>query len=184
MNNIISMNKILKNKQPYNDNSFCFVYFLLKDDKVVYVGKTINGLFRIREHSVDKEFDSFCMLKVDKNKLLDIEADNIFKYKPIYNRTIGQGYYFDRKKKVFYSKNSKVAKEKNELKKLLSSINKDGIKKTVTIMESGFVYESISDFAKSINVSPSYVTHSIRRGNYCGGYVVKNTKNGIVAETL
>lgn len=66
----------------YND---CFVYFLLKNCEVVYVGQTKNGLARPLSHR-DKDFDSIKIIYCEES-MLDITEDTyIEKYKPRYNK--------------------------------------------------------------------------------------------------
>lgn len=62
----------------------CFIYFLLKDDEVVYVGQTQRGLIRPLQHT-DKTFDKIKIIYCDP-RFLDLTEDMyIEKYKPIYN---------------------------------------------------------------------------------------------------
>lgn len=63
----------------------CFVYFLLKDRDVVYVGQTRNGLARPLSHR-DKEFDEIKILYCAEADLDLLEDTYIQKYKPMYNK--------------------------------------------------------------------------------------------------
>ena len=63
----------------------CFVYFLLKDGEVVYVGQTRNGLVRPLSHH-DKEYDEIKILYCDPDKLDLTEDTYIQKYQPMYNK--------------------------------------------------------------------------------------------------
>lgn len=74
-NNIITVPK-------YENN---FVYFLLNDGEVVYVGQTKNGLIRPLSHR-DKEFNEIKILYCDSDELDITEDKYIQKYKPIYNK--------------------------------------------------------------------------------------------------
>ena len=63
----------------------CFVYFLIREDEVVYVGQTTHGITRPYSHS-DKVFDEVKILYCDEN-MLDVTEDfYIEKYKPEYNK--------------------------------------------------------------------------------------------------
>ena len=62
-----------------------FIYFLIKDDHVVYVGQTQNGLFRPFSHH-DKNFDKVKIIMCESNELDIVEDLYIKKYKPIYNK--------------------------------------------------------------------------------------------------
>ena len=70
-----------------------FIYFLIQDDNVVYVGKTKKGLSRPFHHSADKVFDSVKILPCDESNLDKTESYYIAKYKPLYNRHMGTGEY-------------------------------------------------------------------------------------------
>lgn len=62
----------------------CFVYFLLQNDEVVYVGQTHKGLTRPLQHT-DKVFDRIKIIYCD-SRFLDLTEDvYIEKYKPVYN---------------------------------------------------------------------------------------------------
>ena len=63
----------------------CFVYFLLNDGEVVYVGQTQNGLTRPLSHH-DKIFDEIKILYCSADELDLTEDKYIRKYKPIYNK--------------------------------------------------------------------------------------------------
>ena len=67
--------------------SLCGIYFLLKNKEVVYVGQTTNFHQRIGAHK-EKDYDSYCFVKVEKNKLDKAEIENIMLYKPIYNKQL------------------------------------------------------------------------------------------------
>lgn len=62
-----------------------FIYFLIKDNNVVYVGQTQNGLFRPFSHH-DKNFDKVKIILCESNELDIVEDLYIKKYKPIYNK--------------------------------------------------------------------------------------------------
>lgn len=70
----------------------CFVYFLLRDGEVVYVGQTTIGLSRIRQHK-DKVFDEVYVLRCDKHELDELEGAYIIKYNQVYNRKLNEGAY-------------------------------------------------------------------------------------------
>ena len=61
-----------------------FVYFLLKNNQVVYVGKTTTGFFRPFSHR-DKIFDTMIALPCSSEDLDKLEVQYIKKYKPMYN---------------------------------------------------------------------------------------------------
>lgn len=64
------------------------IYFLYRNDEIVYIGKSKDISRRIHEHLVrkEKEFDSYKFFKVGGTVNLDeIETHFIRKYRPIYN---------------------------------------------------------------------------------------------------
>lgn len=64
------------------------IYFLLKDNIVVYVGQSLNVYRRILEHK-RKDFDSFRVIACDECKLLEYERRWIKRFNPIYNLPTG-----------------------------------------------------------------------------------------------
>jgi hypothetical protein len=71
-------------------NRNCFIYFLVNDDNLVYVGKSNNGILgRINSHIKDKDFDSAYYVAISSEELLDeYERKYIVKYKPKYNKQL------------------------------------------------------------------------------------------------
>jgi negative regulator of genetic competence, sporulation and motility len=64
-----------------------FVYILLKNEVVVYVGRTKNLLSRLQNHKYIKDFDRvFLMEYPDKDQLYKYEKVCISYYMPEYNR--------------------------------------------------------------------------------------------------
>ena len=65
------------------------IYFLLKNDEVVYIGKSTRGFSRIGEHK-NKDFNKYAILEIkDKNMLNFYESKYILKYQPKYNGNCG-----------------------------------------------------------------------------------------------
>ena len=75
----------LKRREEFE--SLCGIYFLLKNKEVVYVGQTTNFHQRIGAHK-EKDYDSYCFVKVEQNKLDKAQIENIMLYKPIYNKQL------------------------------------------------------------------------------------------------
>lgn len=61
------------------------VYFLINENKIVYVGKTIKGLTRAYSHLDNKIFDRIYFLPCLEEELNILEANYIVKYAPLYN---------------------------------------------------------------------------------------------------
>jgi len=77
--------EILKRKQILLKQ--CFVYFLVKNDEIVYVGQTTRGIARIYNHYGQKDFDFYSFIECKEEELNDLEASYIIKFNPIYNGT-------------------------------------------------------------------------------------------------
>ena len=63
-----------------------FIYFLIYNEDVVYVGQTTRGLTRVYSHISDKQFNKIYIIEVEEDNLDYWEDFYIFKYKPIYNK--------------------------------------------------------------------------------------------------
>ena len=63
------------------------VYFLVKDEKIVYIGQSTNIFKRLYEHKKDKTkvWDSYSYIECSAGELDIVESLYIFKYEPIYN---------------------------------------------------------------------------------------------------
>lgn len=62
------------------------IYLLKKNDKVVYVGQSINIEQRIKQHKKsEKKFDDYMSIECDKNLLNETEESYILLFNPKYN---------------------------------------------------------------------------------------------------
>lgn len=68
-------------------NSGTCIYFLCRENKVVYVGQAENVHQRLFEHMKTKLFDAVFYIRVQANKMNKIESALIAHLKPEYNRT-------------------------------------------------------------------------------------------------
>jgi hypothetical protein len=68
-------------------NSGSCIYFLCKNERVVYVGQSENVHQRLVEHMKFKEFDSVFYLRVPAHKMNKIESALISYLKPEYNKS-------------------------------------------------------------------------------------------------
>ena len=78
--------EIIKNKTIYSRE--VFIYFLIKDDIIVYVGQTAKGMSRIQAHEGNKDFNAYTIINCDKDELDELENHYILKFNPIYNKMI------------------------------------------------------------------------------------------------
>lgn len=70
--------------EKYNN---IFIYFLIKNKEVVYVGQTKNGIFRPLSHYKNKDFDTIHIMYCEEKELDILEDKYIAKYNPKYNKT-------------------------------------------------------------------------------------------------
>lgn len=72
--------------QEYNPG----IYFLFRGNDIVYVGKSLWAKERVFVHQRDKDkyFDSFTILPFLIEQLEDKELEYIFKFQPIYNKSL------------------------------------------------------------------------------------------------
>lgn len=98
-----------------------FIYFLIQDGIVVYVGQTKNGLIRPFSHQ-NKKYNELRIILTDEEKLDLVEDEYILKYMPIYNKKVNTMY------------NMKTARDKireatatevtiNDIKKVMKELN-------------------------------------------------------------
>lgn len=67
-------------------NDTYYIYFLLKDNQVVYIGQTNNIFNRIKGHQKNKEFNNVAYITTTKDKANYLENYYIIKYEPFYNK--------------------------------------------------------------------------------------------------
>ena len=65
----------------------CGIYYLWREDEIVYIGQSTNILSRVATHlnSVVKVFDSYTYELCEPNLLNKLELESIIKHKPLYN---------------------------------------------------------------------------------------------------
>lgn len=91
------------------------VYFLIKNNEIVYVGQSTDIFSRISVHRKTKDFDSYNYIlfpEVSDEKLNNLEAEYIGKFTPKYNRQISNNdiynYVFDTEKLGYDAVNQKI----------------------------------------------------------------------------
>lgn len=83
---MIELDYIIKHKKTKVDlKNEHHIYFLIKDDEVVYVGKSTGYKSRIKSHLQTKDFDSYFSLKVHDYEFDYLELYYIDKFQPFYN---------------------------------------------------------------------------------------------------
>ena len=63
----------------------CGVYFLIKQNSIIYIGQSQNVLYRIGTHSLRIDFDHFTYIPCKKAGLLKLETQMIKKFDPPLN---------------------------------------------------------------------------------------------------
>lgn len=70
------------------------IYFLLKDDEIVYIGQSVAVETRLGSHLAErkKEFNRWFWIPCPQQNLLWVEAHFIKRFKPKYNKEAGPGF--------------------------------------------------------------------------------------------
>ena len=116
-----------------------FVYFLVKNNEVIYVGQTKNGIMRPYQHKYDKDFDTIYIKYCDKDNLDYLEDFYIKKYNPIYNKVLNT--------QLNYS----LSKIKNSIKNIHPEFNLIKLKKIIKTLDI-----PINTFNKIITIDQKY----------------------------
>lgn len=146
------------NQKKKLDPHFLCVYFLISEDKIVYVGKTCRGLERMQSHTIGtesktKKFDSYFFIKCqDEEEMSELETSYIIQYNPKYNKTLPSNAKF-----VSISKAKEIIKErrkqsgKNNNYSIGSIINKLLREKQLTLYNQIFLsQEELDNLPKEI----------------------------------
>lgn len=66
------------------------IYFLIDNEQIVYVGQSLQGIYRVFEHMKfnKKKFDSYFILNCEEKDLHDLENLYIEEFKPKYNKVV------------------------------------------------------------------------------------------------
>jgi len=88
---LLRHSEIVKGSQPYCEQSRTGVYFLVKQEKVGYVGQSKNVFGRIADHARLKDFDRFAFIECNADTLDILESLYIHTLRPELNATYGAG---------------------------------------------------------------------------------------------
>lgn len=122
-----------------------FIYFLIKNNEVVYVGQTQSGLIRPLQHKYNKIFDSVYIINCGKDELDILEDKYIIKYKPIYNKNLN------------IKINSSLQKIKKNIKSIYPSFNLNILKKIIKKLDIPTI-----NFNNIISIENKYETKILR----------------------
>ena len=84
-------NEILENRLPIQDVIRSGVYFLIKNERIVYVGQSINVYSRIAEHYKSKFFSDVFSVPCPRSNLDVLESMYIHTFNPDLNGRSVQG---------------------------------------------------------------------------------------------
>lgn len=99
------------------------IYFLTKDNDVVYVGQTTRGATRPYEHT-DKDYDKIYMKYCEKKDLDRLEDAYILKYRPIYNKACNNAIRYGLKKTLErIRKELKIKLDLCDLEEIIKKLN-------------------------------------------------------------
>lgn len=121
-----------------------FIYFLIDNNKVVYVGKTSNNIIRPFSHK-DKCYDRLEIKLCNEDELDILEDKYIKKYNPCYNRQLNYAvnYSYQKIKRELY----KVFNKKISLWKIKRIIKELKIE---TITYSNGIFINKKDYGKIV----------------------------------
>ena len=88
---LINEGQIIAGSYPKNQVVLLGVYFLIKNNSVVYVGQSVNIFARINSHFSTKDFNSFSFIQCKKTDLDKLESLYIHYLKPPQNATYKNG---------------------------------------------------------------------------------------------
>lgn len=124
-----------------------FIYFLIKEREVVYVGKTTKGILRPLSHT-NKIYDEIKIIYCEEDELDTLENKYIIKYKPIYNKEINHNELYSLNQIVLKIKEQNLFDNFNlwKLKKIVKYLNIE----TKKFKEKQYICKN--DFEKIINL--------------------------------
>lgn len=79
--------EILANSKKININNGPGVYFLIKNNEIIYIGSSKSPINRIYQHS-DKHFDFYYIKECCLEDLKNLESNMIFDHSPKLNKSI------------------------------------------------------------------------------------------------
>ncbi len=79
---------LIDKSKCYGSVKTCGIYFLIKDNEIVYIGQSVNIASRVADHT-GKDFDSVSYVACEQNKLDILESLYILAYQPKLNGMAG-----------------------------------------------------------------------------------------------
>lgn len=92
----MNLEDILSESKP-KPNGIIGIYYLIHEERVVYVGQTVRGMSRIIEHITDgKLFDYYSFFPCNTGDLDRLEAIEVVKHEPHLNKALYGSYSYMR----------------------------------------------------------------------------------------
>lgn len=118
-----------------------YVYHLISNGEIVYVGKSVNPLGRIGCHFNDKNFDSYELFECESVELSEVlEAERIVELQPPLNKTFNKcavGLLTKKEAVDFVKSKSRIAHHGSTIWRNINS----GKVKTALVYGNQYVYE-------------------------------------------
>lgn len=81
---LLDQEYILSNSFPVFPK--CGIYFLIRNNQIVYIGKSTTLAFRLQEHRRGKDFNRVFFIECEEDELLELEKRYIKKFAPPLNK--------------------------------------------------------------------------------------------------
>lgn len=78
---------ILAASAPFPPSGGCGIYFLIAEGRIVYVGQSINVLWRLGQHAAERVFDAWHWIPCAREGLDQLEHAYIRALRPAWNKT-------------------------------------------------------------------------------------------------
>jgi hypothetical protein len=78
---VLDKNTIISNKIPVEPD-ICGIYFLIKNNQIVYIGQSVNVKHRLYAHKQYKDFDYYYVHECSPEELDTLEAQHIVQFDP------------------------------------------------------------------------------------------------------
>lgn len=136
----MELEEILSHKRDKKNYQVSGIYYLIKGDEIVYVGQARNIFSRISTHIMEKEkdFDYCTVISIPYENLSEVETEEIFKHRPIYNTNIPRNNIY----KTFKQLLPILGMSVHQLRKFIIT------HKIEPVALGGLVFYKISDFYK------------------------------------
>lgn len=82
---LLTKEELLENSFDANHSKLCGIYFLIKNNEIIYIGQSVNILQRLFEHRVKKPHERFSYIECEVDKLNLLESLYIHKFNPVGN---------------------------------------------------------------------------------------------------